>query len=89
VQKDAEEVHRQVSTHPTPHTWHRQTAVEADDETATAAVRRAASQCAGDVIAKATSTENYLTYFGPKHLSKHLAKYFRYFARYLSSKYLR
>jgi hypothetical protein len=34
-------------------------------------------------------TENYLTFFGPKHLSKHLAKYFRYFARYLSSNYLR
>jgi hypothetical protein len=36
-----------------------------------------------------TLTENYLTFFGPKHLSKHLAKYFRYFARCLSSNYLR
>jgi hypothetical protein len=35
------------------------------------------------------NTENYLTYFGPKYQSKHLAKYLRYFARYLSSKYLR
>jgi hypothetical protein len=34
-------------------------------------------------------TKNYLTFFGPKHQSKHLAKYLRYFARYLSSKYLR
>jgi hypothetical protein len=34
-------------------------------------------------------TKNYLTYFGPKYQSKHLAKYLRYFARYLSSKYLR
>jgi hypothetical protein len=35
------------------------------------------------------STQNYLTYFGPKHQSKHLAKHLRYFARYFSSKYLR
>jgi hypothetical protein len=34
-------------------------------------------------------TQNYLTYFGPKRQSKHLAKHLRYFARYLSSKYLR
>jgi hypothetical protein len=35
------------------------------------------------------NTQNYLTYFGPKYQSKHLAKHLRYFARYLSSKYLR
>jgi hypothetical protein len=41
------------------------------------------------MVSTCAHTENYLTYFGPKHQSKHLAKYLRYFARYLSSKYLR
>jgi hypothetical protein len=40
-------------------------------------------------VSSDSNTENYLTFFGPKHLSKHLAKYFRYFARCLSSNYLR
>jgi hypothetical protein len=43
----------------------------------------------GSVDSEGGDTKNYLTYFGPKHQSKQLAKHLRYFARYLSSKYLR